>query len=240
MSRRPWKGYNLYSPELAARVIKCLEMGETFQAITSRADMPARPTIVSWRQRMPEFDAMVRAALVATNRAKPRFSAKEKWAFYYDIAIPYDGEDCLIWPYPTSKGYAAIWQKKEPRIFYISRLLCELEHGPPPTDTHEAAHLCGRGKFGCVTRKHLVWKTVQENNWDKDAHGTRVRGESHPDAKLTEADVIEIRRRAANGEAQCHLAEEFAVGKSTMHSIVTGKTWRYLLGPIVRVNKNTA
>lgn len=97
-----------------------------------------------------------------------------------------------------------------------------------PSPTHEAAHSCGRGKFGCVNRRHLSWKTVQENNWDKDIHGTRIWGESHPDVTLTSAQVLDIRARVAAGEMQRALAKEYRVGSSTVHSIVHRKTWKRL------------
>ena len=48
-------------------------------------------------------------------------------------------------------------------------------------------------------------------------------------AKLTDAQVLEIRDRYAGGEVtQRQVAAEFGVSASTVRDIVTGKTWRWL------------
>jgi hypothetical protein len=48
-------------------------------------------------------------------------------------------------------------------------------------------------------------------------------------AKLTDARVLEIRDRYAGGEVtQRQVAAEFGVSASTVHDIVTGKTWKWL------------
>lgn len=47
-------------------------------------------------------------------------------------------------------------------------------------------------------------------------------------AKLTEHEVLEIRRRLANGEVRADLAVEYAVGATTIHNIATGRTWGWL------------
>jgi hypothetical protein len=48
-------------------------------------------------------------------------------------------------------------------------------------------------------------------------------------AKLTDAKVLEIRDRYAGGEVtQRQVAAEFGVSASTVHDVVTGKTWGWL------------
>jgi hypothetical protein len=53
-----------------------------------------------------------------------------------------------------------------------------------------------------------------------------VRGEDHPDAKLTEEKVREIRKRYAAGETQVTLAAEFDVLQGTVSKIVLRRTWK--------------
>lgn len=223
-----------YSPTLAKSICDRVAAGESIMALCKDAGMPVPETVAKWRKNLPEFAAAMRAAQEASGQTRDHFVLNDvRWRFYNDVVVPYRGNECLAWPFSTkgSHGYGAIWEtvkgpRKRNKVIYISRLLCELEHGPPPSDTHEAAHSCGRGKFGCVTRRHLSWKTVQENNWDKDAHGTRIWGENHPDAVLTAAQVLDIRARAAAGEKQCDLLREYGVAKATMSSIIRRKTWR--------------
>ena len=57
---------------------------------------------------------------------------------------------------------------------------------------------------------------------------TRVRGESHGGAKLTEEKVIEIRRRHGDGEAVKALAAEFGVSSSTVSNIIARRIWKHV------------
>jgi hypothetical protein len=51
-------------------------------------------------------------------------------------------------------------------------------------------------------------------------------GERNPRAKLTWAQVNDIRARLASGERQCDLARAYQVDKTTMSSLARGETWR--------------
>jgi hypothetical protein len=94
--------------------------------------------------------------------------------YYNEVVRPYEGDDCLLWPYHRGgRGYAQISIDGKTR--YVSRMICEEEHGPPPTGSEEAAHSCGNGHLGCVARNHLRWATKLENEQDKIGHGTRYR-----------------------------------------------------------------
>ncbi|RWL14840.1 MAG: hypothetical protein EOR57_31335 [Mesorhizobium sp.] len=143
--------------------------------------------------------------------------------YFYDVVLPYDGAECLIWPFgKTSDGYGKI--DVDGRTTRVSRVLCEKAHGPPPTPTHVAAHSCGKGRSGCVTKRHVRWATHQENEDDKSLHGTRPNGESHWFAKLTAAQVASI--RALQGKAtQKEIGEMFGVDRSLVGLIHNGKIW---------------
>lgn len=54
------------------------------------------------------------------------------------------------------------------------------------------------------------------------------RGERHPRAKVTEADVREIRRRVSDGASPTDLAARFGVTPSAIHGITAGRTWRHV------------
>lgn len=54
-------------------------------------------------------------------------------------------------------------------------------------------------------------------------------GERNGSAVLTEPQVIEIRRRLAEGAMQKTLAAEYNVSQLAIHKIATGKTWKHLL-----------
>ena len=90
--------------------------------------------------------------------------------FVRDVAVPFDGDGCLLWPFQISTtGYGRLEVNGKKKI--ASRYVCELAHGEPPTRQHEAAHSCGNSK--CVNPKHLRWATHTENEADKLVHGTK-------------------------------------------------------------------
>jgi hypothetical protein len=146
--------------------------------------------------------------------------------FYREKVLQYQGDECLIWPYAkTSKGYGTLWiGQKNQRVI---RLVCEEFNGPPPTPKHEAAHSCGNGHLGCVTKGHLRWATTAENQAEKIAHGTSLRGEKQWNAKLTESDVREIRSLSRFGLSEDLIAKKFKVHQATVRAVVRRKSWAW-------------
>lgn len=63
---------------------------------------------------------------------------------------------------------------------------------------------------------------------DRRNHHGVSRGERHPRSKVTAAQVLEIRRRRAIGEASKSLAAEFGLSHRTVNGIVSGEAWKAL------------
>jgi len=78
--------------------------------------------------------------------------------------------------------------------------------------------------------ENLVWGTPKENAEDALRHGTALLGSRQSQSKLTEADVLEIRRRAGEGPCgvQGKLAREYGVSDAIISHIVTQKAWRHV------------
>lgn len=145
--------------------------------------------------------------------------------FLRDVVMHYDGDECLEWPFLRISGYGTMNHKGRTR--HVSTVICEEIHGPAPTPIHQAAHLCGRGHLGCVTKRHLVWKTPAENCADKIIHDTHNRGERNPFSKLTEEDVHVI--RSLHGKASnVRLAKQFGVSTTTIFHIQARNKWAWL------------
>lgn len=146
--------------------------------------------------------------------------------YFRENVLTYDGNDCLDWPYALNAyGYAVL--RLEGKAALVSRLVCEHEHGPAPSADHQAAHSCGRGKLGCVTKAHLRWATQAQNEGDKLVHGTDNRGERHWHSKLTEEDARAI--LGLKGKMlQREIAELYGLKQSTVSNIHTGKLWGWL------------
>lgn len=147
--------------------------------------------------------------------------------FINNVALKYDSDDCLKWPFITDgHGYGIL--SDNGRLAPASRYVCEKVHGPPPTPEHQAAHSCGKGHEACINPRHLSWKTRKENEQDKFKHGTAISGERNPNAELTDEDVREI--RSLKGKMfQRDIAAKYGVSQPVISDILNGKMWKHLL-----------
>lgn len=147
--------------------------------------------------------------------------------FVRNVALRYDGRDCLPWPFPldSKSGYGQITVSG--RHYNAHRYICELAHGTPPSPQHEAAHSCGKGHLGCVAPRHLSWKTAAENQADRLLHGTDMRGQKHWAAKLTDQNIREIRALSCSF-SRTHLAKAYGVSATSISYIVMRKTWSHI------------
>jgi hypothetical protein len=110
--------------------------------------------------------------------------------------------------------------------YHVARLVLEAFVGPPPTPEHHAAH--GDGDQSNNRLDNLRWAPPAENQADKWLHGTVPAGEKSPHAKLTEAQVAEIRRMKSEGASFGELQRLFPAGYSTLKRIVDRDSWRHV------------
>lgn len=108
----------------------------------------------------------------------------------------------------------------------VHRLVCEAFNGPPNILHREVAHLDGRRRNNRAD--NLKWVSHVENQGHKYWHGTNPAGSRHPNAKLSEADVIEIRRRAALLERYQNIANDYEVSYYAIDDIVRRRNWRHV------------
>jgi DNA invertase Pin-like site-specific DNA recombinase len=88
-------------------------------------------------------------------------------------------------------------------------------------------HVCDNPP--CVNPRHLCLGTPGENIADCFAKGRRStpHGENGYNAKLTAAQVAEIRRTYDGRRgSQTRIAREFGVSIATIHDIVHGRSWK--------------
>lgn len=150
--------------------------------------------------------------------------------FLTDVVMKHIGDECLIWPFAKSGvgyGQVVIDGKK----VNVHRQVCTELHGQPPTSRHEAAHSCGNGHLGCVSPRHLSWKTASENQMDRAIHGTSNRGERQWNAKLTSEDVRRIRLMFSPNRTDTDIAELFGVSSSAIRAIRIRASWGWLDAP---------
>lgn len=150
----------------------------------------------------------------------PQGQAKE---FFHNVVLPYQGDDCLIWPFSTSAGYGSI--KINGKTEHVHRLVCETAHGQPPEGKPQAAHFCGNRR--CVAQKHIRWASLSENQIDKWGHGRMSFGEHHGNSKLTESDVRKIRSMKGRRTGD-EIAEIFGISAAWVSQIHRGIAWAWL------------
>lgn len=130
-------------------------------------------------------------------------------------------DDCIEWPFAgLIKGYGHISRGGKSRTAHA--YVCEIAHGPAPTPEHEAAHSCRSRR--CCNKRHLRWATGSENQMDRVKDGTSNRGERHGLAKLTVADVAEI-RQLAGLVTHANIAIIFSISRVTVSDIVNRRRW---------------
>lgn len=106
---------------------------------------------------------------------------------------------------------------------YVARLVAEAFCGVPTGP--QVRHWDG----DCTNDRpdNLRWGTDQDNKNDTARHGSR-KGEKHALSKLTEEQVLEIRKRAEAGENQTKLGAEFGVCQEAVSDIKRRKNWGWL------------
>lgn len=112
----------------------------------------------------------------------------------------------------------------------VARIMCILINGNPPTLDSVAAHSCGKAHEGCIHPQHLNWSTSQQNQLDRLRDGTHNRGERHPNAYLTEKQVLSIRKIAATRPTltRAEIGEIFGTTRTNVGLVVSRRTWGWL------------
>jgi Transcriptional regulator, contains sigma factor-related N-terminal domain len=81
----------------------------------------------------------------------------------------------------------------------------------------------------CVNPDHLFLGTHADNSRDMVTKGRSQRGEKHYDAKLTEGQVVEVRRLYYSGAwTQRELALKFRVSQTLVSWITRRKAWKHV------------
>lgn len=132
--------------------------------------------------------------------------------------------------YPIGGGYVQIRMAKR-RLQRIHRISYKYYIGNIPIGLH-VLHSCDNPR--CVNPSHLFIGTDQDNADDKISKGRQgaARGERNKGCKLTNKQVLEIRRvhnkclGSKNGTK--NLASKYNVHPSTIQRIVNNKRWRHL------------
>lgn len=135
---------------------------------------------------------------------------------------------CLLWTGTTASGRYGFVRVHPRGMRLAHRVAWELTNGAIP-DGMYVCHRCDRPL--CCNPEHLFLGTQTDNMRDMLAkgRGADLRGEANPRAKLTGADIEEIRRRYDGRRGSiARLAAEYGVTLTHMSGIVQARSWRHL------------
>ena len=137
-----------------------------------------------------------------------------------------DPDRCWVWTASTKNGYGQIGA--DGTIKYAHRVSYELEHGEDPGEMH-VLHECDNPP--CVNPAHLQLGTHSENIRQAAERGQiEMKGEAHPQAKLTENDVVEIKDALDRGEDSEEIGDRYGVTGATIRWIDRGEGWPHVTG----------
>jgi len=107
------------------------------------------------------------------------------------------------------------------------RTAYELFHGKRLPNDVFLLHACDNPL--CCNPYHLTEGTRAENRADTVLKNRHAYGERHARSKLTEQDVVEIRRLyKEGGHTYKSLGKDFRVATTTIQGIIERKIWAYL------------
>lgn len=134
----------------------------------------------------------------------------------------------------TAKGYGRLGVDGKDQ--YVHRLVCAAVNGLDLSGMlvcHKCDNPC------CCNPAHLFVGTLSDNAVDmvqKQRHfyGQQpqriMRGEQHPQHKLTHDEVLDIVRCFNSGESKMSLSKRFEVDRRTIQFLLAGQTWSSVTG----------
>ncbi len=138
---------------------------------------------------------------------------------------------CLEWTGLLNKGgYGKSTFNHQTKI--VHRLVWEAANGPIPLGIW-VLHECDNRR--CIELSHLFLGTPQDNTDDMISKKRHSHGEITKTAKLTQQQVVEIKRRLGSC-SQTQLAREFSISNTQMSRIATNQSWAHVVVPKRKIN----
>ena len=139
---------------------------------------------------------------------------------------------CWLWTgQVATKGYGKVSYNNQKRIAHS--LIFDL-YSPPLPHERLMHHLHTCDVPLCCNWHHIYRGTHQRNMIDKVERSRQCRGETQPQAKLSDAKVYQIRRNRYCGWEVYELAYFFDVSIAIIYRILARQDWKHLRGELIR------
>lgn len=161
-----------------------------------------------------------RIEFLASQGLSPTFVRR----FWEKVTIT-DG--CWIWTAATHEwGYGVMQRGRAGRGVIKAHIASWIIHfGHIPIGMN-VLHHCDNPP--CIRPQHLFLGTISDNTQDMISKGRGLIGTKNGQCKLTDVDVVLIRKYRQSGASLNDLAEQFGVSFSNICSICTRASWRHI------------
>ncbi len=134
---------------------------------------------------------------------------------------------------PNNKGYHLVdlYKDGKKRKFLVQRLVA-IHFIPNPDNLPEVNHI--KGDKSDNSESNLEWQSRMGNVAHSVKEGLSCKGSTHGGAKLSDADILNIRERSAKGETLKSIAESFNITFGRVGAIVRGESWKHVGGVITK------
>lgn len=159
--------------------------------------------------------------MTRNNPVSPDMPLDERLEFYSE-RITESG--CQIWTgalRPNGYGYLRFQSEN----ISAHRASYTLAKGKIPENMF-VCHTCDNRS--CINPDHLFLGSHKDNMSDMTKKERQAKGIDHGGAKLTEEDVLIIKKRIKAGDTQPEIANDYNVLRAAISKIVTKRTWRHL------------
>jgi len=135
--------------------------------------------------------------------------------------------ECWPWTGRTTRGYGRIQTGGRGTPTTAAHRLAFTLSCYQAIEGLEVCHSCDNPS--CCNPAHLFPGTRLENQRDMASKGRAARGSRHPNAKLSEGVIIDLRRKwESGGFSMRELAKAFGVSTQMIWMILTKQSWKHL------------
>lgn len=134
---------------------------------------------------------------------------------------------CWLWTGPTMKqGYGVIGKGGRNGLQFSTHRFSYMHHFGEIPEGMNVLHKCD--VRNCVNPSHLFLGTIQDNMKDMATKGKR-KGVKHHMSKLTEKQVINIRKEYSKGDISLKkIAIKYDMCAQSIHDIILRKNWTHI------------